>query len=81
MRDFLGVLLEVDDDVVLLKTPIVGEHTFKIGKVKKISSKKVLVEIKGRPYRWSNEECIHEVWRYPEQLIQVDIEVHINEEH
>lgn len=40
MRDFLGVLLEVDDDVVLLKTPIVGEHTFKIGKVKKISSKK-----------------------------------------
>ena len=81
MNDFLGRTIEVDDSVVLLKTPIVGEHTFKVGKVLKISAKKVLVEIVGRPYRWSDEEYAHEVWRYPEQLIKTNVEFIKDEEH
>lgn len=81
MNDFLGVLLEVGDSVVLLKTPIVGEHKFKIGKIIKISNKKVLVEFVARRDRYSGEERKLEVWRYPEQLVFVDIEVMKHEEH
>lgn len=78
MKDFLGVDLNVGDDVVFLKTPIVGEHTFCIGKIAKISKKKVFVEFNKE---WGGETVTWDCWRYPEQLIQVDIEVHRSEEH
>lgn len=80
MNDFLGRTVEVGDNVVLLKTPIVGEHTFKIGKVVKMSAKKVLVEVFGRPDRYS-DDCLHKVWRYTSQLIKTNVEFIEDEKH
>lgn len=78
MRDFLGDALEVGDSVVFLKTPIVGEHAFCIGKVAKISKKKVFVEF---PRNYGGKEVVWDCWRYPEQLIKTNVEFIEDEEH
>ena len=78
MNDFLGDTLKVGDSVVFLKTPIVGEHKFCVGKVAKMSKKKVFVEIDrhygGKTVTW---DC----WRQPEQLIKTNVEFIEDEEH
>ena len=81
MNDFLGRTVNVGDNIVLLKTPIVGEHTFKVGRVIKLSDKKILVEFVARGNRWDGEEKTRKVWRYPEQLIKTNVESVEDEKH
>lgn len=67
-----GIEIEVGQEVLVLRTPIVGQHEFYNGVVTKITSKQVVVEGEGLQDKWSwYKEGVHtfEYKRYPEQVI------------
>ena len=68
-----GIELEVGQEVLVLRTPIHGQHQFYNGGVTKITSKQVVVEGLGKQRKWtySEHDQTFEYKRYPEQVIVV----------
>lgn len=69
-----GIELEVGQNVLVLRTPVAGQHEFYNGVITKLTAKQVVVEGKGKQYKWSwreDGEQTFEYKRYPEQVIVV----------
>ena len=70
-----GVELEVGQNVLILRTPIVGQHEFYNGVITKLTTKQVLVEGEGKQRKWNwkdeNGTFKFEYKRYPEQVIVI----------
>lgn len=68
-----GVELEVGQEVLVLRTPISGQHPFYNGVITKITAKQVVVEGKGKQRKWTYSEYdqTFEYKRYPEQVIVI----------
>ena len=66
-----GVELEVGQNVLILRTPIVGQHEFYNGVITKLTTKQVWVE--GEKWNWKDENDTFkfEYKRYPEQVIVI----------
>lgn len=69
-----GVDLEIGQNVLVLRTPIVGQHEFYEGVIIKLTSKQAVIEGKGKQHKWSwreDGEHTFEYKRYPEQIIVI----------
>ena len=70
-----GIELEVGQNVLVLRTPIVGQHEFYNGVITNLTTKQVVVEGEGeqRKWNWKDENGIFKFKykRYHEQVIVV----------
>ena len=72
MKTLNGKTIEVGMKVYLLQVPVLRQHTFKVGTVVRLTEKCIHVEYDRRDSRYSREDNVDVVKRYPDQLIYAE---------